>query len=231
MTNRFFVSPETIKNNKFEITDTPLIHQMTKVLRFQVGEVLELLDNTGKIFAAEVTDISSKMVSGIVNNVTNVPDRPRFKINLCIALLKGEKLDLVFQKGTELGVSIFTPMITANCVKKSSKISDRWIKITQEAAEQCNRTQIPIINEVMKFNEVVEKYSPGFICYEPAGSKLHHKQVPIGDAINIYIGPEGDFTEAELETAILKKLEPVNLGSSRLRAETAAITAVAILNI
>jgi len=231
MTNRFFISPDSIKNGNFEITDTPIIHQMTKVLRFQVGENLELLDNTGKIYAAEVTDISKKKVSGIINNVTDVPDRPKFNINLCIALLKGDKLDLVFQKGTELGISMFTPMITTNCVKKSSKNSDRWLKIVQEASEQSNRTQVPVINDVMKFEEVIEKYSPGFICYEPAGAKLRDKENPIGEDLNIYIGPEGDFTEAELEAALIKKLEPVNLGSNRLRAETAAITAMAILNI
>ena len=228
MTNRFFVSPEAIQEKQFKITDTGLVHQMSRVLRFKVGERLELLDNTGKVYESEVFEISKDMISGSINNTIDRPDAPKHKINLCMALLKKDNFELVLEKATELGVSAITPILTERCIKKIDAIPERWQKIIQEASEQCGRSQMPEISDPIKFKEALQKYSPGLICF--AESKNPLANFDINDDINLFIGPEGDFTLDEIKAAKQNKIEPVNLGSNILRAETAAIAALSVIN-
>jgi len=229
MTNRFFVSPEAIQGIKFKITDAGLVHQMSRVLRFKIGEKLELLDNTGKVYQSEVGDISKKEIAGKIIAAINKPDAPKHRINLCLTLLKRDNFELVLQKATELGVWKITPIITDRCIKKIDDIPERWEKIVREASEQSGRTTLPNINGAIKFTEAVKKYSPGLICYADSDKNL--ADFDTTDEINLFIGPEGDFTHDEINTARQNKIEPVNLGSNILRAETAAIAAVALLNL
>ena len=229
MTNRFFVSREIIKEDKFYITEPDLLHQMTRVLRFKPGESLELLDNTGKIYQSEVEEIGKKDIKGKIVNTIDRPDAPKHKINLCLALLKRDNFELVLQKATELGVVEITPVITDHCIKKTNNIPERWQKIIREASEQSGRTTMPKINEVIEFKKAVTQYSPGVICF--AGAKRSIQESDLPKKINLYIGPEGDFTNEEIGLAKQNKIEPVNLGSNILRAETAAIAAVALINL
>jgi len=229
MTNRFFISAETITENKFYISDRTLLHQMTRVLRFKPGERLELLDNSGKIYVSEVIDINKKEIKGKIIEVIDQPDAPKHKINLCLALLKRDNFELVMQKATELGVSEITPVISARCIKKINNIPERWQKIVQEASEQSGRTKLPKINEVVDFKKALTKYSTGIICYAAAKRSIRETDLP--EKINLYIGPEGDFTDGEIEMARKNKIEPVNLGSNVLRAETAAIAAMSLINL
>lgn len=229
MTNRFFISPDAIKDKKFFITDPGLVHQMTRVLRFQPGEKLELLDNSGKIYWSEVEEINKKEVKGKIIEAIDRPDAPKHEINLCPALLKRDNFELVLQKATELGVAEITPIIAARSIKKIKFIPARWLKIVKEAAEQSGRTMIPAINEPMSAAKAMEKYNPGIICQAEAKKSI--REIDPDKKINFYIGPEGDFTKEEIEVAIKNKIEPVNLGSNVLRAETAAIAAVALLNL
>lgn len=229
MTNRFFVSPDTILKSKFVIKDPSLIHQMTRVLRFKPGEKIQLLDNSGKTYEAQVLNIDKKSISGEVENIFEKAGAPKNNINLCMALLKKDNFELVLEKATELGVSQFTPIITQRCVKKIEKIPSRWHMIIKEASEQCGRTTLPKINGIVEFKKAIAKYSPGIICLPGHENNVHN--LAFGRDINLYIGPEGGFTEDEVLAARQNKIEPINLGSNILRAETAAITAVAILNI
>lgn len=229
MTNRFFVSADTILKSKFIIKNPGLLHQMTRVLRFKPGEIIQLLDSTGKIYEARVKEINKKAVIGEIINILEKPDTPKYKINLCMALLKKDKFEWVLEKACELGVSEITPMATKHCVKKTEKIPERWQVIVKEASEQCGRTTLPRINEVAGFTEAVAKYSPGIICHAASKKSIH--DIELAQEINLYIGPEGDFTSDEISLANQNKIEPINLGSNILRAETAAIAAMAILNI
>jgi 16S rRNA (uracil1498-N3)-methyltransferase len=229
MTNRFFVSADTILKSKFIIKDPSLLHQMTRVLRFKPGERIQFLDNSGKIYEAEVLEINKKTVNGKILNAIEKPDAPKYKINLCMALLKKDNFEWVLEKACELGVSEITPMVTKRCVKKINQIPERWRMIIKEASEQCGRTTLPEINEIIGFKETVKKYSPGIICYAGSENSIHGIELP--KKISIYIGPEGDFTEEEIILARQNKIEPINLGSNILRAETAAIAAVALINI
>jgi len=229
MTNRFFVSSDTISELKFIIKDPSLLHQMTRVLRFKPSEKIQLLDNTGKIYEARVMEINEKQICGKIENIIEKPDMPKYKINLCMALLKKDKFEWVLEKACELGVYEITPIVTKHCVKKIDKIPERWHKIVREASEQCGRTILPKINNIIAFKEAMKKYSPGIICYADTKNSIHDIELP--EEINLYIGPEGDFTSEEILLSGQNKIEPVNLGSNVLRAETAAIATMAILNI
>ena len=233
MTNRFFVSAETIKQDTFSISEASLVHQMAQGLRFKPGEELELLDNSGRIYSAQVKKIGKRTVSGKIIEKFYRPDTPKYRVNLCLSLLKKDNIEMVLQKATELGVTTFTPIITTRCVKFTKKIPDRWHKIIKEAAEQCGRTQLPKINVITDFKKAVSLFSPGFACWQNSKHTLSETMGKFGISrtVNVFIGPEGDFIDQEIEMAEHNKIEPVNLGSNILRAETAAIAAVAILNL
>ncbi|KEO83794.1 16S rRNA (uracil(1498)-N(3))-methyltransferase [Tumebacillus flagellatus] len=232
---RYFVQPDAIADGRVTITGDDVKH-IVRVMRMEAGEEVIVCDGLGRAFRVELTDLGDSSVeANIVEELAQSPE-PAVKITLAQGLPKGDKMELIVQKGTEVGIARFLPVDMARCVvqydaKKEAKRRERWQKIAKEAAEQAHRNLIPSIGEPMSFKQVMSSLD-GFdlvvVPYE--GEKARSLREVLADApdarhICVLIGPEGGIADAEIETALSKGALPVTLGPRILRTETAGLVA------
>ncbi len=251
--HRFFVSPDQLEGDKVTITG-PAAHQMRNVLRLSSGDSIVVLDNSGWEREAEIVEVGREQIVGRVLSKTLASGEPRTKVSLYQGVLKGNRFELVLQKGTELGIVEFVPLISQRCVIASlddvNKRRDRWQRIIQEAAEQSRRGRLPHLRSAMLFSRACERArQTGGLSLMPweeeervnlklvfgkGKTKSKGKKAPSFPSrpfsINLFIGPEGGFTFEEVILAQRYDIVPITLGPRILRAETAGlVTAAAIL--
>jgi 16S rRNA (uracil1498-N3)-methyltransferase len=230
---RFFVSPESVHGDDVAVEGSQA-HQIAHVLRRKAGQHIVLLDNTGQEYEVEITGFTRHSVSGrVVGRREGMPE-PAVGVVLCQALLKADKFELVLQKGVELGVSRFWPFTCERSVAglPSSHRLERWHSVIREAAEQCGRSVVPRIEPPTDFGDATRPTdAPSLILWEhERTTRLSAllRQEPFREAgqIRLIVGPEGGFTESEIEKARDQGIVPVGLGRRILRAETASLAAL-----
>lgn len=238
--HRFFVSPQAIRNDRVVMRGS-VVHQIRDVLRLKPGDALILLDNSGWAHRAEIITIDREVLRGRVVDKWKLETETTTRITLYQGLLKGQKFEWVLQKGTELGVAAFVPLLAARCVISSLEdVTEarmaRWQKIIVEAAEQAGRAVLPSISAAVLFAHACERamHSGGLslIPYEGEcsyGLRQALQTVPKSKHINLFIGPEGGFAAEEIALAREYHIVPVSLGPRILRAETAGLAAVAAI--
>ncbi len=232
---RFFVSPDAIHGER--VTFSPeQSRQIARVLRLVRGNVVYALDNTGLIFTVRLEQVRPREVWGQIVDVREAGGEPPVHITLYLALLKGEKMDWALQKGTEVGVSRFVPVLTERTVVRRREKKSRWERILQEAAEQCGRGRIPTLGEIVPLARAltnVGEYDTVLIAHNGAGVAQFRDVVSAiagrPQRVALFIGPEGGFTEAEVASARERGAMPVHLGPRVLRAETAAVVFSALV--
>ncbi|MBA2278980.1 16S rRNA (uracil(1498)-N(3))-methyltransferase [Candidatus Saccharibacteria bacterium] len=224
--HRFYVSPDTAElSHELWLRDDSLRNQWFKVLRYRVGDEIILFDGVEhdrlyKINRIEPDAVQLQLVTDFERKL------PAKHIYLFFSLLKKDKNDWVLQKCTELGVRNFVPIIAERSEKTGFNI-ERAEKIVIEAAEQCGRSDIPHIREPLTITEALGEYKDKvdlLICDEAisvTNSPLPTTNNPTG----ILIGPEGGWTENELNLFKQYSLNHLHLGQLTLRAETAAVVA------
>jgi 16S rRNA (uracil1498-N3)-methyltransferase len=224
---RLVVDPQQIQADRVNLSKEQL-HYLTRVLRLKSGEPLIIMDGQGQTWESELVETQAKLLSPIV-----VQSELPIALTLAIAISK-TGFDDVLRQVTELGVTKIVPIISDRTIVKpdTSKLS-RWQKIIQEAAEQSERAIVPPIIAPIHWKQHLKSPSPHtthFLCWERSDSPslLSHLKTP-HPAIEIAIGPEGGWTEAEIHQAIATGYQPVSLGKRILRATTANIAAIAIL--
>ncbi|MBI5305626.1 MAG: 16S rRNA (uracil(1498)-N(3))-methyltransferase [Chloroflexi bacterium] len=234
--HRFFISPQAIQGDRAILRGT-LVHQIRDVLRMHPGDEFILLDNSGAAYRVELVTLDRDTARARVNDKWKLETEPPVHVTLYQGLLKGQKFDFVLQKGTEIGVSVFVPLLAERCIVGSlDDVSDarveRWDRIIVEAAEQAGRAILPNLMPPMLFAHACDQTPANglaLIPYEGEKSRglreaLAH--APRAKTINLFIGPEGGFTEDEIALAKDKGVLPVSLGPRILRAETAGLVAV-----
>ncbi|MCX7840326.1 MAG: 16S rRNA (uracil(1498)-N(3))-methyltransferase, partial [Anaerolineae bacterium] len=159
--HRFFVSPQTIRDNRV-VMRGPVVHQIRDVLRLKPGDTFVLLDNSGWAHRAEIVTLDREVLRGRVVDKWKPETEAATRITLYQGLLKGQKFEWVLQKGTELGVAAFVPLLAARCVIGSLEdVTEarmaRWQKIIVEAAEQAGRAILPHISAAMLFAHACEQ--------------------------------------------------------------------------
>lgn len=224
-------------------------HYLANVMRLRRGDTITVIDGCGKAFLAEICSIENEVLFIRIINEVILNTEPPFEIALCQSLIKGDKMDFVIQKATELGVNQIAPLITERTVVKETRKLNRWRKITEEAAEQCSRTVIPIIHEPVAIQDFIIRAAAiadncklnGFIFWEEGGESLTQAfkkmisrskvggNLKSSESIYIIIGPEGGLTQREVELAEENGLIKTSLGKRLLKSETASIAAVAII--
>ncbi len=220
-----FISPAfNLDEKTLTINDPEILNQWVNVLRFRVGEKVMLCDGTGAESLATITQISKESIEVEVLGKTS--NQMQKKVNLYCAILKKENFELVAQKTVEVGMNKIIPITTDRTIKQNLRM-DRLQKIVKEAAEQSGRSIVPEVNEIQNFFVAIELASKNASTYIfDLTAEAQFKKEKIPDEINIFIGPEGGFSEEEIDIARRLGCKVVSLGDLVLRGETAAIVAV-----
>ncbi len=245
-TYRFFVSPDSFQGQEVRIDDSSLVHQMGNVLRLDPGTTVTLLDDSGWEYGVVLRAVERHAVTGSVEERTLAVGEPHLKLALYVALLRGERFEWVLQKGVELGVSVFVPVISERSIVDdaadigAAKV-ERWARIVREAAEQSRRSRLPKLQPAQLFAPACEQATrrtrtlflwegSGAISLRQALQPAVAPVVPLAAlSLALFSGPEGGWSEHELETAIRYNMIPVTLGPRTLRAETAPLAAAAAI--
>lgn len=213
-------------------------HKIVDVLRKRSGDTVQIVDSTAQRFEAtlEIADrtVRARLGERFVPSVSE-----RFEITVAQGVPKGQKMDFVVEKLTELGAATIVPLYSERSVAVDTGNAklDRWRRLAKAAAAQCGRDTIPDVAEPLEFQNLVESFS-GYDCvlfpWELA------EQVPLKTVlpelverarrILVVIGPEGGFSHAEAEAAQRHGAHVIGLGTRILRTETAALVVVALLN-
>lgn len=235
---RFFVECGSIIGNEATITGDTL-RQIQHVLRLKTGDTIKLLDGSGSEFAARITSLTSTVITARIDSKNECPAEPRFRLSLVVCLPKGDKIELIVQKCTELGISELTVCASERTVsrpdeRKAEQRVARWRKIAKEAAEQCGRARVPEIRGIVPFDEIVElvrREQFALVAWEEeCGSLrdvLHSGTGP--DSALVVVGPEGGLTRDEVGMLRQAGAKCVSLGRRVLRCETAGVVACALV--
>ncbi len=247
--HRFFVDPALVTGIPIS-PDVPvmlpkdLAHQVRDVLHLQAGERLLLLDNSGDEIVAEVATLNKSSVSVRPLERRAGKSESPVRLILCQGLLKSARFEWILEKGTELGVSVFSPIL---CRRSMAGLEDagaskiqRWQRIIQEAAEQCGRSRLPQLLPIRPLMHALNDIPPGALALIPWEEE---RDLSLRDALKsfregergpsepmtvvLFIGPEGGLMADEVRLAQRHGARSVSLGTRILRAETAALAAAA----
>ncbi len=235
--HRFFVDPEVLQGNRV-VLPAVQAHQIRNVLRLRAGSAILVLDNSGAEYEVMLRQVDKQQVVGEAIAKRPSPNEPTVHLTLYQALMKRDKFEWVLQKGTEIGVSQFVPIVTQRSLVQDVDIKEgklfRWQKIITEAAEQSRRGRIPELHPPQTLTQALAEQppQPGLIAWEEEDSltlrdALLARERP--SHISLFIGPEGGFATEEVEAAQAAGLEAITLGKRILRAETAALVASALV--
>ena len=224
---QFFVDTKIDIGDKYIFTSKQL-HHAKDVVRLD-DEVIRLVYNNEAFFARIVKE--DKDYYALVTEKYERYNELAYEVTLCLALIRKEKFELVLQKATELGVSRIIPFTSSRCIVKDKKDKrDRYEDILLTASEQCKRNKVPEITSTVSFKELVKyksKYS--LVAYEKDDDKYIKEVIKEKDNVTLVIGPEGGFSEEEVDYLISNDFEVVTLGNRILRAETAAMYGCSVL--
>lgn len=235
---QFFVGPEQIIAPEVEITGSDVNH-IRNALRMKAGDQVRISDQQGQDFLCRIEKLEETRILLHIQEKCQGTEPP-IKITLFQGLPKGDKMELVIQKGVELGVSEIVPVAMQNCVvkldnKRAEHKRARWQAIAESAAKQSKRSMVPSVRPVCTFFEAADyarTMDVRLFPYEQERGMAHTrevlKKVKKGDSVGIFIGPEGGFSSGEVE-AIRQDMEIISLGNRILRTETAGLAALSML--
>ena len=229
---RFFV--EAVQRGRAQITG-PDAHHLTRVLRVEAGQQFEISDNHN-VYLAEVEAARKDLVSFAIIQQIEVP-APSLHLSLFAALIKFERFEWMLEKATELGVEQVTPVETGRSEKgleqAAGKRLVRWNRIAREASEQARRSRLPEIESPRPLADALREGSGHRYVLEETGASPILSVIPATrhpeDQVALLVGPEGGWTERERAIIRQEGWAPVSLGKNILRAETAALAALAVL--
>ena len=235
----FFVTPDAITPPTIRMTGD-LLHHLRDSLRLRPGDSLTLNDGCGTRYRVEVTHVDSQSIDSRIIDQQTEPVRRTSPIVLGQSLIKGDKMDWVIQKATELGIATLVPIHSTHSVIKPNPERlehqrSRWERIARDAAQQSERWTVPTIADPIDLAEICRQYalSPlkGILAERSSGPSLATIPLPQDHQhpIVLLVGPEGGWTAAEQQLAQQHGFLPLTLGPRILRAETAAIAALSIL--
>ena len=205
----------------------------TKVLRKEEGDVLGFTDGKGGFYKAEITMADSRKCRLRIVSSKQKPKQHNYHLHIAIAPTKNmDKFEWFLEKATEIGIDEITPIICSHSERKVIK-AERCNKILRSAMKQSLKFYLPKLNEPISLIDFFKSHVDGakYIAHCEKSDKLDLKTVNKTEKTLILIGPEGDFSPAEIDMALKNNFKAVSLGTSRLRTETAGIVAVTTINI
>jgi 16S rRNA (uracil1498-N3)-methyltransferase len=234
---RVYVDTPIAAGKRLVVAGSAANHIM-RVLRLRTGDELTVFDGSGGEFGARIEEFRKDAVVVSVEDHRAIDRESPLSLTLVQGISRGERMDWIIQKATELGASRIAPVFTKRSVvrldeKQAERKLQHWRAITVAACEQCGRNRLPDLTTPVDFFDVLpESFTPGTtrLLLSPSGA-LHIddlREVSTG-AVSVLIGPEGGLDEVEQEAAIAAGFKAVRMGPRVLRTETAAIAALTIL--
>lgn len=232
---RFYLPPDEAKGDTLVLAGREA-HHAAQVLRVQPGEEVTVLDGAGTRLRCEVTRVTSKEIALAVRHREQIP-RPQFELTLFQAIVKGKTMETIVEKATELGVSRVVPLLTERVVshldsERTESKQAKWQLTAIEAIKQCGSPWLPKIDAPTKLTDVFKTLPQFDLALVASLRGGNHPRQWIEKGLRtgcVWIGPEGDFTDAELDAIEATGAKPISLGPLVLRADTAAIASLAIV--
>jgi 16S rRNA (uracil1498-N3)-methyltransferase len=236
--SRFYVPEGSVKGDAIEVSGDEA-HHILDVMRLKRSDEVVAFDGSGMEYVGFIDSVKNKSLTIKIVSSRRSSDSLQARITLIQAITKKDKMDYIVEKATELGVRSIIPLSAERSIpdwdesKKSARV-ERWRKIAREAAKQCGRADVPEISDIADIGKAVssvEGYDIKMIAALAEGT------IPLAKAIGqfrsgrvaIAIGPEGDFTKAEIGLALGAGFKPVGLGPRVLKSDTAGLAVIAII--
>ena len=219
---------ESLSLNFNSTLDKPQSYYLSKVMRMNEGQSFSLFNHGGE-WQAKIQSINKGIIEFLIVKKLRSANTEK-EIWLAFAPIKLNYLNLMIQKGTEIGVTKFIPILTERTIVR--KINEKRInKIIVEASEQSNRIKVPSLDKLIKFDNFLDLNQKVNIIFGDLNTKNKKIEIKNKDPICILIGPEGDFSVNERKKILeLKNILPVKINNNILRSETAAISLISIIN-
>lgn len=236
--HRFYIPPEIWNPDDLQLNESESRHA-AEVLRLRPGDAVAVFNGLGTEIHARIQTLGKRSASLVAGEVLNVP-LPSVQVLLAQAIPKGKNMDLVLQKAAELGASGIFPLITDRTVvrpppEEAEEKRDKWQRIVIEACKQCGQNHLPAVHSPQSFSHFLTNLPVTSLrliaAITPEAAPLHAILPTTAETPRsalILIGPEGDFTPAELHEALKGGFLPVSLGPIILRTETAALAALTL---
>ncbi len=230
MNNIRLFFPKSLSINLRSNLDKPQSHYLNRVMRLKIGEKFSLFNQSGE-WETKIDNISKGLVEFIVEKKIKQKNIEK-NIWLAFAPIKSNYFTFMIQKATELGVTKFLPVISERTIVRKINL-DRLSKIIIEACEQSNRISVPKIEKTVSLDDFIKKNSTLKIVFGDLNTNNNNLKINNlkDEPVCILIGPEGDFSEKERKKILnLKNVQCLKLNNNILRSETAAISALSIIN-
>lgn len=225
MEKTIFFAPDILQNAELPTEEA---QHCVRVLRKKEGDEIFITDGKGNFYDAEILQANQKHCVVNILNTIQQPKNWNFNLHIAFAPTKNiDRIEWFAEKATEIGIDRLSPLLCKHSERKEIKVQ-RIEKILVSAMKQSQKALLPQLDEMMPFAQFIKQDFAGrkFIahCYphQKAVLKDLYKK---GEDVLVLIGPEGDFSETEVEEALKQGFEPISLGESRLRTETAALVA------
>ena len=235
MRNPRIYTPQTLVPDSTVELDTEAAHHVARVLRMRSGDALTLFDGRGAEYPASIVNIDRKTVQVAIAAAHVVDRESPLAIHLGIAISKGERMDWVIQKATELGVARITPLQSERVEvrlrgEREEKKAAHWQAVAIAACEQCGRNRIPAIDapQALAVWLADVEADAHFVLHHRSEHALSAYATP-PHSVALLIGPEGGLSDAEIALAEAQNFAPLRLGPRVLRTETAPLAALGIL--
>ncbi|OXA80309.1 16S rRNA (uracil1498-N3)-methyltransferase [Flavobacterium aquidurense] len=224
---QLFYNPDIDETTETFSFDKEESRHIIKVLRKKDSDILHVTNGLGLLFETEITLASDNKCIVEVLSIKKSPE-PKFRLHLAVAPTKmNDRFEWFLEKATEIGIQEITPVFCDRSERKVINL-ERFEKIILSAMKQSNETYLPKLNEAISFKEFIKQKNDGLQliahCEETDKKSLKEVLRP-NENVTILIGPEGDFSDKEIALALENNFQPVALGNTRLRTETAAVVA------
>lgn len=226
-----------ISSQTIHTLDQAASQHITRVLRLREGATVILLNNDGKVFSATLLAPDGKLAKVRLDKQIEENNESPLQVHIGMAMIKGDRMTYALQKAVELGVTTITPLATEHTViqldsqRRDSK-HEHWLGILQNAAEQSHRTRLPVLNPALSLSSWLQQTEAAWKCYFDVYAKNTLSSITSSPAsVALLTGPEGGLSQAECELAAQHGFTGIRLGPRILRAETAVVTALSVVQL
>jgi 16S rRNA (uracil1498-N3)-methyltransferase len=231
---RFLVSPEALEDA--EVTLSPAqARQLSAVLRLRAGDAVTVFDGAGREWTAQLTLVTPRRATARLLEEAPREARPGLRVTLAQVVPRGAAMDLIVAKATELGVSRIVPLEAERSVRRGAALEHRWRRLMAEASEQCGRRSVPDLAEVSGLEELLQRHprdEPLLACDKRADAvplAQACRALAEASALTLVVGGEGGLSAEEVEGVTRRGGRLVSLGPRLLRADTAALAALTVV--